>query len=436
MSQQRARVDSVWIVVCLFAALLAIAAIVAAYVTLSLNARANREDEIVSVPAISDGIDDFIAAICAAAGQPTTVGNTLEVLQNGAHIFPAMLTAIANATSSVHFVTFVYEAGRIPDTFANALCAAAARNVEVRVVIDRNGGEKIPPSLVERMRAAGCDVQWFRKATWYQWQEYNRRSHRRILVLDGRVGFTGGVGIADQWDGNGDEPHSWRDTHARIGGPAVAALQRGFVDSWNDATGELLLDAKYFPALQPAGDHTICVVQSSPANATSTAQRSTAALIASARRTLDITNPYVVPPPPFIDALRDAAARGVRVRILMPGPYHNKPSVRRASRNTWSALLAAGVHLYEHQVTMVHAKIIIVDGVACCLGSINFDPRSFALNAELAAITFDRQIADDLTRQLELDLTSSRAVQPSDVETRSLTARLLDRAAYVFRAQL
>jgi Phosphatidylserine/phosphatidylglycerophosphate/cardiolipin synthases and related enzymes len=404
--------------------------------TASVNAHGNREDAVVAMPDAGADVDVLARAIGAAAGQPAIPCNRLDLYQNGDEIFPPMLDAIARARSTVHFVSYVFETGRVPDDFARVFSEAAQRGVVVRIVIDRNGAKKADPRLLREMRDAGCDVRWFRPALWYDWERYNHRSHRRLLVVDGEVGFTGGVGIADQWSGAGDSPHHWRDTHARITGPAVAALQRAFVDSWNDATEELVLSSALFPALAPTGDTTLCIVQSDPENGSSTAQRSVAALIAAARRSLLITNPYFVPPPSFVDALCAAAKRGVAVRVLMPGPYHNKPAVRRASRRTWRRLMESGVRLFEHQRTMVHAKVIVVDDAMLCVGSINFDPRSFSLNAEGAAIAFDGSLARRGTERFDLDLAQAREVTVADLDALSWTTRLVDGLAYWLRAQL
>ena len=406
------------------------------YFNASINARANREDEIVSLTETDSDMETLTRTIAAAAGQPAIPGNAVMLYQNGDEIFPPMLESIAEARSSVHFVTYVYSAGAVPTEFADAFSNAARRGVEVRIVLDRHGAKETPAPLIARMRAAGCDVQWFRPARWYDWTQYNRRTHRRLLIVDGEIGFTGGVGIADEWTGAGDSPRHWRDTHTRITGPAVAALQRAFVDSWNDTTEELLLRSKYFPRLEPRGNTTLCIVQSNPANATSTAQRSVAALIATARRSLAITNAYFVPTPAFIDALCKAQARGVDVRIIMPGPFHNKPAVRRASRYTWRRLLCGGIRLFEHQRTMVHTKVVAVDDVMLCVGSINFDPRSFVLNAECASIAFDAELARYGILQFETDLQSCRQVLIADVERLSPVARAIDWLAYWFRAQL
>ncbi len=415
---------------------LVVAVGVALYVTVSINARANRQDTIVSVPFAADAPEEFMRTLAAAAGQGMLAGNGVEIYQNGCTIFPPMLDAIRNARATVHFATFVYEAGHIPDEFGEAFSDAARRGVEVRVVLDSNGARKIRPGVVDRMRNAGCNVQWFGRPRWYDWEKYNRRMHRKLLVVDGVVAFTGGVGIADQWDGNGDGPRHWRDTHAKVTGPAVAALQAAFVDTWNDATGELLLDDSYFPELSPTGDIQMCVVQSNPASATSAAQRVMAALVAGARHSLAITNAYFVPTPPFNAALTEARKRGVRVRILTPGPFHNKPAVRRASRYTWRTLLVDGVELFEHQQTMVHAKVLIVDDVVLSVGSINFDPRSFALNAECGVVMLDAELAGGAARQFEHDLLSARQTTLADIARRPFLSRAIDGVAYFFRAQL
>jgi len=336
----------------------------------------------------------------------------------------------------VHFATFIYWTGKVPETFASALSDAAARGVKVRLVLDSDGAAKAPKPLVQGLERAGVEVEWFRRAHWYDWESYNHRSHRRLLITDGVLGFTGGVGIADEWSGDGDSPAHWRDTHARIRGPAVAGLQAAFVDSWNNCSRELPLDAAHFPKLTPCGDSAVCVVQSSPAQGTSEAQRGHAALVAGAKRTLDISNAYFLPSPPFVEMLVKARERGVRVRVLMPGPYHDEPAVRRASRRTWPPLLAGGIELYEHQTTMMHSKVIVVDECVTCVGSINFDPRSFSLNAECAAVTHDRKIAEQALEAFENDLHNARRVTAADLKALRVTDRVLDPLCYFIRAQL
>ncbi len=416
--------------------LLLVALALAVYITISMNARASREDVVVTMPCVGDSEEKFMRAFTGAAGQHAYAGNAVTIFQNGAEIFPPMLEAIAGARSSVHFATFIYWGGAVPETFAAALIAAVRRGVTVRAVLDSDGSAKAPKALVKRMSDAGCDISWFQRAEWYDWESYNHRSHRRLLVVDGTVGFTGGVGIADEWSGNGDSPGHWRDTHVRIAGPAVASLQAAFVDTWNNCSGELPLDASYFPPIESRGETTVCIVKSNPAAGTSGAQRSYAALIAGAKHTLAISNAYFLPSPPFVDALIKATARGVDVKVAMPGPYHDEPAVRRASRRTWAPLLAGGVELYEHQHTMLHAKVLVVDDRVTSIGSINFDPRSFSLNSECAAVILDAAIASSAMCAFRADLEQSRRVTVDDVRNRGLVDRAADSFCYWIRAQL
>lgn len=417
-------------------ALLVFVVVFAVYITVSMNANANREDVVVSGGTVADDEVEFLRAFNGAAGRHAHEGNAVSVFQNGAEIFPPMLEAIAAAKSTVHLATFIYGAGEVPDTFGAALIAAARRGVTVRAVLDSNGAANAPKDLIKKMEKAGCQVSWFLRAQWYDWERYNHRSHRRLLVVDGTVGFTGGVGIADEWSGNGDSPKHWRDTHVRITGPSVASLQAAFIDSWNGCTNELPLDAVLFPPLKQEGDISICIVQSNPSGGTSSAQRAYAGLIAGAGRTLAISNAYFLPSPPFVDALIKAKARGVDVKVIMPGPYHDEPAVRRASRRTWKQLLEGGVELYEHQRTMLHAKVVVVDDLVTSIGSINFDPRSFTLNAECAAVMLDAKVAANAMRVFGEDLGQSRRVTMDDVRNRGFFDRVADSLCYWVRAQL
>lgn len=420
----------------IFASLLLIVLAGMVYGVVSVNVEAGREDKVVSVPTIAEDVGGFMRALAGATGRQVITGNAITLYQNGVEIFPALLEAIGAARESVHFSTFVYDSGQIPQAFADAFSAAARRGVSVRIVLDRRGSAGIPRELIAQMRSAGCDVRWFRALQWFSWANYNHRTHRKLLIVDGTVAFTGGVGIADEWDGTADSPAHWRDTHLRILGPAVASVQAAFVDNWNEATGELPIGEKYFPILAPEGEIEVCAVQSNPAHATSDAQRSMAVLIAGASRRLWITNAYFVPTPPFVRALCAAKSRGVDVKILLPGPYHNQPAVRRASRHTWPALLEGNVELYEYQRTMIHCKIVIADSEVTSVGSINFDPRSFALNAEFGIVALDRHIADQTELAFRDDLTFSRRVGEEDLRLLSPWQRLLDVCCYWIRAQL
>jgi cardiolipin synthase A/B len=416
--------------------LIVIAAVVFVYVTTSVNAEADREAAIVSVPKVASDAEAFMRALAGSASADVIGSNRITVLKNGIEIFPALLAAIASASRSVHFSTFIYSSGHIPREFADAFSAAAKRGVEVRMVFDKSGSKKVSSELMAQMRKAGCKIKWFRPIQWYSWAKYNHRTHRKLLIIDGTIAFTGGVGIADEWAGDGDSPAHWRDTHVGILGPAVASVQAAFVDNWNEATGELPIDEKYFPRLTPAGETSICGIQSNPVFGASAAQRSMAVLIAGASKRLWIANAYFVPPKPFVQTLREAKARGVDVKILLPGRFHDQPAVRRASRRTWGPLLEAGVELYEYAPTMIHCKIVIVDSNVTSIGSINFDPRSFALNAEYGIVALDRALAKQFEDAFVEDLSFSRRVTAEDLRALPVHERILNIFCYWIRAQL
>lgn len=412
------------------------AAVAFIYMTNSVNAIAGRQDHRIETPSIRDDAAGFRRAFAGAVGDPAFEGNEVDLYQNGDEIFPPMLQAIENSRETIHFSTFVFDAGIIPEQFGEAFVRAAQRGVEVKMLLDSDGAKKVPPSLVARLRAAGCDLKWFRKAEWFDWTKYNRRMHTKLLVVDGSIGFTGGAGIGDDWRGDGRSPGQWRDTHARFIGPAAAGLQAAFVENWNETSGELPVRAAHFPAIRAAGEVPVCVVQSNPSNGTSAAQRAMATLIGGAAQTLWITNAYFIPSAPFIRALVAARARGVDVKILVPGPFHNKPAVRRASRRTWRRLLTGGVEIYEYQPAMVHAKVVVVDGSVTMLGSINFDPRSFTLNAECSAACFSETVSAKAASAFASDLSLARRMTVADLDAASVWSNALDSVCHWVRAQL
>ena len=406
------------------------------YITVAANVEANHQDRVISVPQIGPELDAFLRSLHGAAGECMIEGNEVELLQNGDEIFPPMLEAIRGSRSTIHFSTYVYWAGAVPREFAKALSDAARRGVMVRLVLDKEGTYLMPRELVNQMRDAGCKVTWFRRMRWFDWIKYNRRTHRRLLIVDGKIGFTGGVGIADEWTGRAQSPSHWRDTNVRLTGPILASLQSAFTDNWNQSTDELLLDRRDYPQLEPTGDVPVCAVLSTPANGASAAQRVMAALITGSTRTLYISNAYFVPTPSFIDALCAASDRGVDVRVLVPGPYHDQKLVRRASRHCWPRLVEQGVGIYEYQPTMMHAKTVVADGELVLVGSINFDPRSFALNAEFGVIIASRRLAADTVRSFEVDTGLSIRVLPDAIASRGIAARAVDAVCYWARAQL
>lgn len=406
------------------------------YITLAANAEANHQDRVLSVPPIGPEFDAFLRALQAAAGNCVVGGNEVEVLQNGDEIFSLMLDAVRASQSTIHFSTYVYWAGAIPREFAKALSDASQRGVMVRLVLDSEGSGLMPRALANQMRDAGCKVTRFRRMQWFDWMKYNHRTHRRLLIVDGKIGFTGGVGIADEWTGHAQSPSHWRDTNVRLSGPIVAALQSAFTDNWNQSTEELLLDKRDFPHLTSTGNVPVCAVVSTPANGASAAQRVMAALIAGSTRTLCISNAYFVPTQSFIDALCAASDRGVEVRILVPGPYHDQKLVQHASRHSWPRLVEHGIGIYEYQPTMMHAKTVVADGEILLVGSINFDPRSFALNAEFGVAIVSRRLAADAMRAFEIDIQRSIRVLPASIAARGIAKSAVDATCYWARAQL
>ena len=423
-------------VISIAATLVVIAILAFIYLTLSLNAESRDQANVVSVPMVTSARDAFMRAVGGASGQPTVFGNTVDLYQNGDEIFPPMLAAIAEAKSTVHFSTYVFWDGTIPDTFADAFSAAAQRGLTVRVVLDSEGSSPMKKAVADRMRRAGVHVSWFHRARWYDWARYNRRTHRRLLIVDGTVAFTGGVGIADEWSGHAQNAKHWRDTHVRVTGPAVTALQSAFLDNWNTCENELLLHERDFPVQEQAGTVPLAVIVSTPSNGTSPAQRVIAACVAAAEGSLHITNPYFIPTRGFRHALADAVRRGVQVQVVMPGPHHDQPIVRRASRHTWRTLVDNGVELYEYQPTMIHAKTLVVDDAVILVGSINFDPRSFSLNAEAGIVALDEALATRMNATFASDLAQSIRVTPEAIALRPWPNRTVDAMCYWIRAQL
>ena len=407
------------------------------YLTLAVNTDANREDLVNAAPPIADDPSLFLRTLHGSAGESPTKGNHIDVLINGDEIFPAMTEAIGQSTETVHFATYVWWDGKeVPDAFATLFCETAKRGVSVRIVIDSEGSESISVALVRKMRDAGCKVEFFRRLHWNTWMRYNQRSHRRLLIVDGKVGFTGGVGIADEWSGDGGGPEHWRDTHARITGPAVYSLQAAFADNWNKATSELLLNARDYPALENTGTMEASVVVSTPTSGSSAAQRTMASLIAGSTKTLHITNAYFVPTPAFVKNLCDASRRGVDVRVIVPGPHHDMPIVRYASWHSLPDMLEAGVKIFEYQPTMIHCKTAVADGAVSIIGSINFDPRSFALNLECAVVVADTGVAAAMESAFAADLAQCMSIDGQAVRNRGVARKARDAVCYWVRGQI
>ena len=378
----------------------------------------------------------FKREIGTLLGPPILVGNRVANLENGAEIFPAMLEAIRQAKRTINFETYIYWSGEIGREFVAALTERARAGVEVQVLIDWVGSQKMDEALLDQLKAAGVKVERYHPLKWYHLARMNNRTHRKLLVVDGRVGFTGGVGIADNWDGNADSPDHWRDSHYRIEGPAVAQMQAAFLDNWIKTTGAVLRGGGYFPELAAAGDSEAQVFTASPSGGGDSMLLMYLMAITAAEKTIDLSAAYFVPDELTRTALIDALRRGVRLRIIVPGTEIDREVVRKASRASWGELLEAGAEIYEFQPTMFHCKTLIVDRQLVSVGSTNFDNRSFRLNDEANLNIYDAEFAGRVTKVFERDLGQSRRITLEAWKDRPWHEKLQEKASALLSSQL
>lgn len=359
------------------------------------------------------------AYIASLIGTALTRGNQYEVLTNGDQFFPVMLDAIRNAKRRISFETYVYKKGRMADEFTAAFEEAARRGVQVNLIIDSVGGET-QRAHKERLEKAGCRIAMFNAPHWNKLEEFNYRTHRKILVVDGEVGFTGGAGIADYWMGNAQDKEHWRETQFRMRGPIVTLLEAAFYENWAEAADTEVtprLD-ELPPSLDTEGASLL--VRSSPTGGSNDLKRLYLLAIASAQKSIDITTPYFVTDESSDWAFEDAVRRGVKVRILVESDVTDAMPVKYASRNLYDRLLSLGVEIYEYEPTMMHAKTMVVDGVWSMFGSANFDNRSLELNDELNIAVTSRPLAERLLADFERDLRVSTKIELERWRQRSL----------------
>ncbi|CEJ48870.1 phospholipase D-like domain-containing protein [Xanthomonas citri pv. bilvae] len=363
-------------------------------------------------------------------------GNRIDVLNNGREIFPAMLEAIRSAQHTITFETYIYWSGEIGREFSDALSERARAGVDVRVTIDWSGSLKMDHALVDTMTEAGVDVHRYRPLAWYNLHRINNRTHRKLLVIDGRIGFTGGVGVADQWMGDAQDPDHWRDTHYRIEGPVVAQVQTAFNDNWIKTTGRVVNGARYYPALEAVGDSDAQLFVASPAGGSESMHLMYLIAIAAACSTIDLAAAYFVPDALITRALLEARSRGVSIRVLLPGKHIDAVSVRLASKASWEPLLQAGIEIHEYQPTMLHTKLLIIDGLLVSVGSTNFDIRSFRLNDEASLNVYDRTLAARMTEVFERDLQRAEQYSLERWRARPLRQKLGEKLVFPFRSQV
>ena len=375
--------------------------------------------------------EDRIAAVRRALegiiGVPATEGNLVDVLINGDEIFPAMLEAIGEAERTIDLLTFVYWRGEIGTEFAEALSKKASSGVRVRVLLDAWGSASIEQSLVSEMENAGVRLRWFRPLHRLQPTKANHRTHRKVMIVDEATGFTGGVGIADEWRGDARNEGEWRDTHFRLRGPAVDGLRAAFLDNWLETDAEVF-DASIdrFPDQPQPGQAVIQCVRGASEVGWNDMSTLLSALLQLAQDRIRITTAYFVPDDELLDRLSAASGRGVTVEILLPGPHGDKRFVQLAGQAVYEGLLERGVRIWQYQPTMLHAKVMTVDGLVANVGSANFNARSTKLDEEINLVALDPDLARLLDQQFDVDLERSEEIQLGRWEDRSLVRRVLE----------
>jgi cardiolipin synthase len=393
------------------------------------------------IPPIIVGHASFFPTIEAHTDATITAGNRIDILLNGDQTYPAILREIRLAKSTITFAEYMYEDGALAHEVAEAFAERCRAGVVVHILLDQHGSSKVPSDIVDTMKEAGCHVEYFRRVKAegiiFPWKllSYNYRNHRRILVIDGRVGFTGGFGINEAWTGNGRAPEHWRDTNVRIEGPVVKYLQAGFAESWLETTGVAIGGEPYFPSLEPRGDVPAQIVKSSPIGGSFQGYMLFLLSISSAKKSILITNPYFIPDKVMTEALVMAAARGVRVAVLTQAKTDTHLA-HAVSRNRYGPLLLGGVQIFEYQASLLHAKTMVVDGVWGTIGSTNFDNRSFVLNQELNLTVYDHTVATRLEEIFHEDLKYAKQISYKEWKSRGLYERFVDLIAFPVKDQL
>jgi cardiolipin synthase len=397
--------------------------------------------------------EGFLHTIQSTCQSTVHHGNRVQVYTNGPSFYPAMLEAIRGATRSVNMECYIFKPGRIADQFVAALSERARHGVNVTIVVDAVGSFSLRGRPVHRLRKAGCRIESYQRLRWYSLSRLNNRTHRELLIIDGRVAFAGGAGIADWW-GFGIRPWSWgqisifpsdrknrdltppwRDTMIRVEGPIVAAVQGVAAENWLECCGEILTGPEYFPDLEPCGNTTAFVIKSSPSDRATASRVTFQLLMECAEEHVRISTPYFLPDRALRRALIDLAARGVEVSVIVPGPHTDQRWVRLASRRMWGPLLEAGVRLYEYRGTMMHAKVFVVDGEWAVLGTTNIDNRSFEHNDEVNVALRDRELAARLLVDFERDILTSDAVTLERWRARPFWERLIGPFVWILERQ-
>jgi cardiolipin synthase len=382
------------------------------------------------------GTKAFLESVAGATGAPLVDGNRVTILNNGDEFYPAMLDAIRQARRSVTIEAYIYWNGETGREFARALADRAHHGVMVKILLDAVGSATIGTEILKILESGGCQLAWFHPVHWYTIARFNQRTHRKTLLVDGRVGFTGGAGIGDQWRGHGQDPDHWHDVQVRVEGPGVVPLQTGFVANWLETTGELVTGEDFFPPARPAGDVQVQAVMSSPAVGSSSVRTLYLLSIICARKSILIANPYFVPDAAAIEALADARARGVEVRILVSGSRVDHWLARHNSVRLYGRVLEAGASIYEYETTMLHHKVMVVDGKWATIGTANFDDRSFGLNEESNVSFYDPEPIARLLQIFEEDWPHSTRVVLEKWRRRGILRKAQEAVASLLQDQV
>ena len=379
--------------------------------------------------------DDFLYTLQSTCQAALHHGNRVRILTDGEQFYPAMLEAIRAATRTINMECYIFNPGTIADQFIEALAHRARHGVNVTMVLDAIGSFSLRGRPLQQLKDAGCRIHFYRRVQWHALARLNNRTHRELLVLDGRVAFVGGAGVADWWAIPKGSRRPWRDTMARVEGPVVAALQGVAAENWLECCGEILTGPEYFPDLEPAGDTTAFVVRSSPSDRATVSRVTFQLLMEAADQHVRITTPYFLPDRSLRRALRALARRGVEVSVIVPGRITDQRWVRLASRRMWGELLRDGVRIYEYRPAMTHAKVLIVDGVWSMLGTTNIDNRSFEHNDEINIAMLDREASDRLLEDYARDIRVSDEITLDRWQRRPLWEKIVGPFVWILERQ-
>lgn len=393
-----------------------------------------RIDYTITQPIRPDG-DEFLHVIQTTCQAAVHFHNKVEILANGAQFYPAMRDAIRAAQTSVNMEAYIVRRGEAADMLIDALVERARAGVEVRMTLDAVGSMFMFGAPLRRLRDAGCEVNFYQSIAWYRLHRLNNRTHRELLVVDGRVAFTGGAGVADWWLTPVDDRPAWRDTMTRIEGPIVAALQGVFAENWLECSGEILTSPRHWPKLDACGSTEAMLVKSSPADRATVSRVVFQMLIEGAVGSVDIQTPYFLPDKSLRRALVRAAQRGVRVRVVVPGNYTDQRLVRLASRRMYRELLAGGVQLYEYRPAMTHVKALMVDDAWAVIGTTNVDNRSFEHNDEVNVAFREAAVTKRLRRDFESDLAASDEITLERWSQRPAFEKLVEPLCWILERQ-